>query len=226
MKTRGRLTGCRTRNMLAERRAWPVWWSERGVSNPIPSRTRPLTPQRLWYCVSRHGRVGHRQTCQARHTFPHSRLSRQSPPGSCPAGFVVFRGPPPPFTACPDAMKGPGQTQRHPSEASERLLRSARRHHSPLTACCILRRRPSCRHRNRRMAPCRRAFRSVPGGRVRSVSSLSPSRSWSPVSSSKAIRSMHRSRHRSCRPRRPAPAPEPGDDAPGHDRPRLTQGSP
>ena len=29
--------------MLAGRRAWPVWWSERGDQNPIPSRTRPLT---------------------------------------------------------------------------------------------------------------------------------------------------------------------------------------
>lgn len=38
--------------MLAGRRAWPVWWSERGDQNPIPSRTRPLTaPAPMVLCL-------------------------------------------------------------------------------------------------------------------------------------------------------------------------------
>ncbi len=52
MKTCGRPSPAAAKDMLAGRRAWPVWWSERGDQNPIPSRTRPLTaPAPMVLCL-------------------------------------------------------------------------------------------------------------------------------------------------------------------------------
>jgi hypothetical protein len=76
--------------MLAGRRAWPVWWSERGDQNPIPSRTRPLTaPAPMVLCLkTRESRSP--PDLPSTSYIPSSRSEPRSPPGSRPAGFVVF----------------------------------------------------------------------------------------------------------------------------------------
>jgi hypothetical protein len=78
---------------LAARVDWTTWWSWRGAyTRSHPELGREI-PQRPWYCVSRHGRVGRRQVfqstataasakqpCEAGSTRKSSRHLIQSPP--------------------------------------------------------------------------------------------------------------------------------------------------
>jgi hypothetical protein len=59
---------------------WTTWWSWRGAyTRSHPELGREI-PQRPWYCVSRHGRVGRRQVFQ-------SNPSNQSPNHNTNAGW-------------------------------------------------------------------------------------------------------------------------------------------
>ena len=54
-----------TRSMIIERMDWTTWWLWRGArTRSLPELGRE-NPQRPWYCVSRHGRVGRRQVFQS-----------------------------------------------------------------------------------------------------------------------------------------------------------------
>ena len=49
---------------------WTTWWPWRGAyTRSHPELGREI-PQRPWYCVLRHGRVGRRQVFQSTHAFP------------------------------------------------------------------------------------------------------------------------------------------------------------
>ena len=53
-----------------ERVDWTTWWPWRGAyTRSHPELGREI-PQRPWYCVLRHGRVGRRQVFQSTHAFP------------------------------------------------------------------------------------------------------------------------------------------------------------
>jgi hypothetical protein len=43
---------------------WTTWWSSRGARTRSHPELGRENPQRPWYCVSRHGRVGRRQVFQ------------------------------------------------------------------------------------------------------------------------------------------------------------------
>src|SRR5580692_10617835 len=50
---------------------WMTWWLWRGACTRSHPELGRENPQRPWYCVSRHGRVGRRQVFQsAQHTTP------------------------------------------------------------------------------------------------------------------------------------------------------------
>src|SRR5271154_7398301 len=46
------------------RMGWTTWWSSRGARTRSHPELGRENPQRPWYCVSRHGRVGRRQVLQ------------------------------------------------------------------------------------------------------------------------------------------------------------------
>src|SRR5271167_632245 len=46
------------------RKGWTTWWSSRGARTRSHPELGRENPQRPWYCVSRHGRVGRRQVLQ------------------------------------------------------------------------------------------------------------------------------------------------------------------
>ena len=64
------LSGGTRENAVPKRVDWTTWWPWRGA----PTRSHPElgreNPQRPWYCVSRHGRVGRRQVFQSTLTHP------------------------------------------------------------------------------------------------------------------------------------------------------------
>lgn len=49
----------------------PTWWLWRGGCTRSHTEHGRETPQRRWYFVSRRGRVGHRQVCQAQRISSH-----------------------------------------------------------------------------------------------------------------------------------------------------------
>ena len=75
---------------------WTTWWLWRGArTRSLPELGRE-NPQRPWYCVSRHGRVGRRQVfqstrCETRRTLvrrwasnvPGPRIKSGDDPGTC-----------------------------------------------------------------------------------------------------------------------------------------------
>ena len=50
-------------------RPLPAWWLLQGDKTRSHPELGRQTPQRQWYFVSRHGRVGRRQACKARSLF-------------------------------------------------------------------------------------------------------------------------------------------------------------
>ena len=53
--------GCRSRHLG---KGWTTWWPWRGARTRSHPELGRENPQRPWYCVSRHGRVGRRQVLQ------------------------------------------------------------------------------------------------------------------------------------------------------------------
>ncbi len=58
-----RLTPPEPENVVLDSMTWWLWRGARTRSHPELGRENP---QRPWYCVSRHGRVGRRQVVQSR----------------------------------------------------------------------------------------------------------------------------------------------------------------
>ncbi len=54
--------------VLLQLRPLPAWWLLRGDKTRSHPELGRQTPQRQWYFVSRHGRVGRRQACKERKT--------------------------------------------------------------------------------------------------------------------------------------------------------------
>src|SRR5271154_7508795 len=52
--------------VLLQLRSLPAWWLRQGDKTRSHPELGRQTPQRQWYFVSRHGRVGRRQACKAR----------------------------------------------------------------------------------------------------------------------------------------------------------------
>src|ERR1700733_8797104 len=52
------------RSLITERMGWTTWWSSRGARTRSHPELGRENPQRPWYCVLRHGRVGRRQVFQ------------------------------------------------------------------------------------------------------------------------------------------------------------------
>jgi hypothetical protein len=73
----------RTRGPAKPRVDWTTWWLWRGAyTRSHPELGREI-PQRPWYCVSRHGRVGRRQVFQS---------TQGSGPGGKPLPIAYHRG--------------------------------------------------------------------------------------------------------------------------------------
>ena len=66
-KAKGFRSTSRTRKpSFASFRSLPAWWPLQGDKTRSHPELGRQTPQRQWYFVSRHGRVGRRQACKAR----------------------------------------------------------------------------------------------------------------------------------------------------------------
>ena len=59
-------------------RPLPAWWPLQGDQTRSHPELGRQTPQRQWYSVSRHGRVGRRQACKGRMTTRKNASSRRS----------------------------------------------------------------------------------------------------------------------------------------------------
>ena len=59
--------------VLLQLRPLPAWWLLRGDKTRSHPELGRQTPQRQWYFVSRHGRVGRRQACKERNFLTHGR---------------------------------------------------------------------------------------------------------------------------------------------------------
>src|SRR5271155_5393647 len=71
------------RSLITERKGWTTWWSSRGARTRSHPELGRENPQRPWYCVLRHGRVGRRQVLQP---FPHKPIHR---PPNTPADTPI-----------------------------------------------------------------------------------------------------------------------------------------
>ena len=61
---------------------WTTWWLWRGArTRSLPELGRE-NPQRPWYCVSRHGRVGRRQVFQSMHKINARHKTRPRQPAN------------------------------------------------------------------------------------------------------------------------------------------------
>src|ERR1700751_5671625 len=49
---------------------WTTWWPWRGACTRSHPELGREIPQRPWYCVLRHGRVGRRQVLQSTQIYP------------------------------------------------------------------------------------------------------------------------------------------------------------
>jgi hypothetical protein len=76
---RRRLSVLRSPPLSSEIRSLPAWWPLQGDQTRSHPELGRQTPQRRWYSVSRHGRVGRRQACQER-TSPSSSQSPEPRP--------------------------------------------------------------------------------------------------------------------------------------------------
>src|SRR6185503_4375147 len=57
---------------------WTTWWLWRGArTRSLPELGRE-NPQRPWYCVSRHGRVGRRQVFRSIHSSRHPTVGNET----------------------------------------------------------------------------------------------------------------------------------------------------
>ena len=74
---------------FASFRSLPAWWPLQGDKTRSHPELGRQTPQRQWYFVSRHGRVGRRQACKARNIlFTKQDLPK---PRIQPRGFFSLR---------------------------------------------------------------------------------------------------------------------------------------
>ena len=89
-----RIAKAQTDNSFSNSCASPTWWSWRGGCTRSHSELGRETPQRRWYFVSRRGRVGRCQVCQAHETnllitnMPHT-AARQCKRRAARAAFAV-----------------------------------------------------------------------------------------------------------------------------------------
>ena len=58
----------------------PTWWSWRGACTRSHPELGRENPQRRWYCVSRRGRVGHRQVCNSHRDKTHDPIPQEPRP--------------------------------------------------------------------------------------------------------------------------------------------------
>ena len=65
---------------------WTTWWLWRGAYTRSHPELGRENPQRPWYCVLRHGRVGRRQVFQPINTHQNRPKTTQATKG----GFMVF----------------------------------------------------------------------------------------------------------------------------------------
>src|ERR1700733_6624322 len=72
---------------------WTTWWPWRGAyTRSHPELGREI-PQRPWYCVSRHGRVGRRQVFQSTLPVrPGAMPPGQTSRGRCPFATITHAG--------------------------------------------------------------------------------------------------------------------------------------
>ncbi len=107
--------------MLAERRAWPVWWSERGDQNPIPSRTRPLTaPAPMVLCLKTRESRSPPDLPSTSHN-PSTRSNDHEAARLTPGGLRRVRAPSPHGLPAPSPRRpGAGSRRRGSDEARSR----------------------------------------------------------------------------------------------------------
>jgi hypothetical protein len=80
---------------LAPRVDWTTWWSWRGAyTRSHPELGREI-PQRPWYCVSRHGRVGRRQVFQSTATAAPAKQSGEAGSTQGSSRHLIHSPPPP-----------------------------------------------------------------------------------------------------------------------------------
>jgi hypothetical protein len=86
--------------VLLQIRPLPAWWLLQGDQTRSHPELGRQTPQRQWYFVSRHGRVGRRQACKARitgkaqvRTTTNRSVARPGPPAG-PSSSSLLKSPP------------------------------------------------------------------------------------------------------------------------------------
>ena len=78
------LAFCLTTQDRQLRMGWTTWWSSRGARTRSHPELGRENPQRPWYCVLRHGRVGRRQVFQPIHHPGRNNRAKPPPPGAKP----------------------------------------------------------------------------------------------------------------------------------------------
>ena len=137
------------RSLTTDRVDWTTWWFWRGARTRSHPELGRENPQRPWYCVLRHGRVGRRQVFQST-SSPRARPETPPPGPHAPGG----RRHPPHHRGCTDQ---PDAGWSSPVARQAHNLKAAGSNPAPATSPKA--KKPSAELKN--ICSCSRFFRLV-----------------------------------------------------------------